>query len=81
MSHILGKPAVTWIEGGGIQLEWDVEGRHLEIEVCGTDTLLCLTEQEDGTLDTYEIPLGPSDAVDSLRKLFDWLFETDVRVK
>ena len=76
---IIGKPAVVWLEGSGVQLEWDVGNRHLEIEIVG-ETLPYLIEEDGGTiLDSDEIVLGPSEAVMDVRELFNWLFTGDRR--
>ena len=72
------KPSVVWLEDYGIQLEWDINGRHLEIEIhFGGASLPYLTEQDKNILVSDEVMLGPSEAVDQVRRLFDWLFDKE----
>jgi hypothetical protein len=71
------KPFVTFIEGGGLQLEWTIGDRHLEIEF---GDAVWLTEERgesvDGLGDTKYREFGEltdEGACAKLRSLLDWV--------
>jgi len=67
------KVFISLLEPDGVQLEWDIDGRHLEIEVRG-ETIPYLIEDNGNILTADEIELGKEETVAEMRKLFNWLF-------
>ena len=63
-------PTVVPVSGGGIQLEWQVDGRELEIEFHPDSTIEFLKVNEDETMEEGEIPAGDSVHLSHLLK---WL--------
>lgn len=73
------KMNVTGMEGGGIQLEFDVGKRHFELEIHGS--LVGLTQNNDEEPHAWECrteaPVGelPEKTIKLLQDQFDWLQE------
>lgn len=71
------KPFVCPITGGGVQLEWNIGNRHLELEFAPDGCLTWLTEQEGGTMDTGECPFRDTEstyaAAEKVKALLSWV--------
>ncbi len=73
------QPSVVPINDGSIQLEWDVNGKHLEMEITKTKKIMWLKDKgkitktgfkydekyEDGTIDC--------DDIEKINELIDWI--------
>jgi hypothetical protein len=62
-------PHIAPVSGGGLQFEWDFEGRQLEVEIRPTGEIEFLTA--DGTEDMLEGPM--SDPWKQVPLLLQWL--------
>ena len=71
----LPSPRVLPISGGGVQLEWDVGTRELELEVLSGGMIRYLKVERGEPLGENEI--APSNSV-LLRSLFSWLVSDTV---
>ena len=65
-------PFVCPIEGGGIQLEWTKEGKHLELEFSLDGEIVWLTEEGDD-MEAGECKI---DDYNKIKELFAW-YEQD----
>jgi len=66
------RPNIVPVSGGGIQLEWQYQGRELELEiVAGSGNMAFLKVYQDGTT---EEDLYPIAAIEITKKLLRWLF-------
>ncbi len=63
-------PCVTLCSAGTVQLEWQLNGRELEVEVVSPTRLRSLRVFPDGTMDEQEIAYSTTDA---LRHRTRWL--------
>ena len=66
----LPAPFVSPIEGGGLQIEWDLGQHHLEIEFVNAETLVVLWEHQFREVHTAEFPVTHVERVIGLLK---WL--------
>jgi hypothetical protein len=64
-------PNIVPISGGGIQIEWQHEGRELELEiVAGSEDLIFLKVYEDSAMEEDSYPVAD---LDRTKELLDWL--------
>jgi len=71
--HPLPEAFVCPISGGGLQLDWDLGARHIEIEFLDKDRLAVLTEDTSGSSEAMETYEFPASRADRIKDLFDWL--------
>ena len=64
----LPAPFICPVSGGGIQLEWTAQDRHLEVEFAPDGRILFL-QDEQGQMKTGELPSGH---FHPLLRLLDW---------
>lgn len=65
-------PSVVPVSGGGVQFEWQINGRELEIEFCPDGRIEYLRVSEDETMDEGKIP---SIKAMQSHALLTWLLE------
>ncbi len=63
-------PFIGPISGGGIQLEWHINNRELEIEFIESNVIGFLKVHEDDSLEEGEFP---SNDFDCARRIIEWL--------
>lgn len=70
------QPHITWIKPNGIQFEWNIGNKHLEIEF-GENSILYLTEENKEILESEELFLTNEEStlktINELNYIFDWL--------
>lgn len=63
-------PRIGPVTGGGLQFEWSVGGRELELEVLPDGSLEWVKTDDDGVMSDGELPRF---GADSAHQLIDWL--------
>ena len=67
----LPEPTIVPISGGGMQIEWQHEGRELELEIVAeSEDLIFLKVYQDGTMEENAYPIAD---LDRTKELLDWL--------
>jgi hypothetical protein len=67
----LPAPNIVPISGGGIQIEWQHNGRELELEIeAGSEDLIFLKVYQDGTTEENVYPITD---LDRTKELLNWL--------
>jgi hypothetical protein len=63
-----GKPQISPVSGGGIQLEWEHENRSLELEVHSNGALEFLKIEDDESAGE-----GPIERLEDVKRVLEWL--------
>jgi len=66
-------PFVCPIPGGTLQLEWDSDGKHVEIEFIDAHRLAVLMEDASVSDEAMRVDEFPVSSMDRIKDLLDWL--------
>lgn len=73
VSDDIPEPAVVPAAGGGVQFEWDFEGRSLEIEVIDKNTIVYLKEDTQENMDADDFNPSNTNITGVVNRLIRWL--------